>query len=70
MTDEITNTEQSRVAADCPNERRVMCDQTAKCTLCAKDESPGFYRGCMCKDLGSQNGWDCDGNGNLTRCET
>jgi len=25
MTDETTNTEQSRVAADCPNERLVMC---------------------------------------------
>ena len=24
MTDETTNTEQSRVAADCPNERLVM----------------------------------------------
>lgn len=26
MTDETANTEQSRVAADCPNERIVMCD--------------------------------------------
>lgn len=41
--------------------------ETTKCTLCAAVESPGFYTGCMCKDLGPQNGWVCDGNGNLTR---
>jgi hypothetical protein len=69
MTNETETDENSNEAAG-QNERVVMCDQTAKCTSCAKDESPGFYRGCMCKDLGSQNGWDCDGNGNLTRCET
>ncbi|MCP1932185.1 hypothetical protein [Bradyrhizobium elkanii] len=38
---------------------------TAKCTLCAKVESPGFYTGCMVKD-GHVTDWNCDGNGNLT----
>lgn len=27
MTDDTTDTEQSRVAADCQNERLVMCDE-------------------------------------------
>jgi len=39
----------------------------ARCSLCAGEESPGFYTGCMCQDLGPQNGWTCDGNGNLQR---
>lgn len=39
----------------------------AACSLCANVESPGFYTGCMIKDGHGGNGWDCDGNGNLTR---
>lgn len=45
----------------------VSSTQFAFCTLCSKSDSPGFYTGCMCKDLGPQNGWDCDGHGNLTK---
>jgi hypothetical protein len=41
----------------------------AKCTLCSKVPSDGFYTGCMVKDLGPQNGWDCDGQGHLTRLD-
>lgn len=41
--------------------------ETVQCTLCAKEESPGFYTGCMVKD-GHAPDWDCD-NGNLTRRE-
>ena len=42
--------------------------QHATCTLCAKVESPGFYTGCMIKDGEcTDTGWQCDGNGNLTR---
>lgn len=42
--------------------------EKSKCTLCAKVESPGFYTGCMIKDGAcSDSGWECDGNGNLTR---
>ena len=41
--------------------------ETSTCTLCAKIESPGFYTGCLCKEHGIQNGWACDGDGNLTR---
>ena len=41
--------------------------ETAKCTLCAREESPGLYTGCMVKD-GHAPDWDCD-NGNLTRKE-
>lgn len=46
-----------------------MTDEThAQCTLCAAEPgADGFYTGCMVKDLGPQNGWDCDGHGNLTR---
>lgn len=36
------------------------------CTLCAAEESPGFYTGCMVRD-GHAPEWDCDGQGNLTR---
>lgn len=47
------------------------CDcgtETAKCTLCSKVESSGFYTGCMVKDGEDRNsGWECDGNGNLNR---
>ena len=39
----------------------------AICTLCAKVESSGFYTGCMIQDGIECNGWQCDGNGNLTR---
>ena len=45
MTDETTNTEQSRVAADCPNERIVMRKKAIKivedCHYCPF-RSPGF----------------------------
>lgn len=41
--------------------------ETAICTLCAKIESSGFYTGCLIKDGHDCNGWQCDGNGNLTR---
>ena len=45
--------------------------ETATCTLCAGIESPGFYTGCMIKDDNCKDsGWDCDGKGNLTRCNT
>lgn len=37
-----------------------------QCTLCASDDSPGFYTGCMVKD-GHAPEWECDGKGNLTR---
>lgn len=40
--------------------------ETVQCTLCAKEESPGFYSGCMVKD-GHAPEWSCDGNGNLTK---
>lgn len=36
------------------------------CTLCAAEESPGFYTGCMVRD-GHAPEWDCDGQGNLSR---
>lgn len=35
------------------------------CTLCASNDSPGFYTGCIVKD-GHAPEWRCDGNGNLT----
>jgi hypothetical protein len=41
--------------------------ETVQCTLCAKEESPGFYTGCMVKD-GHAPDWDCN-NGNLTKKE-
>lgn len=41
----------------------------APCTICAAEESPGFYTGCMVKD-GHASEWDCDGKGNLRRKET
>lgn len=44
--------------------------ETAKCTLCAAVESPGFYTGCMIADGHGGNGWACDGKGNLTRRAT
>ncbi|WP_316200985.1 MULTISPECIES: hypothetical protein [unclassified Bradyrhizobium] len=40
--------------------------ETAKCTLCAEVEVPGFYHGCMVAD-GHVLDWRCDGHGNLTR---
>ncbi|WP_315782251.1 hypothetical protein [Bradyrhizobium sp. SZCCHNPS1003] len=40
--------------------------ETAKCTLCAAVESPGFYTGCMVRD-GEVTDWRCDGKGHLTR---
>lgn len=47
-----------------------MTDQieTATCTLCAGQESPGFYTGCLVKD-GHVTDWQCDGNGNLSRAK-
>lgn len=36
------------------------------CTLCAAEESPGFYTGCMVRD-GHAPEWDCDGQGNPSR---
>lgn len=43
---------------------------TAKCTLCAKEDSPGFYTGCMINDgFGHTSDWRCDGQGNLTSIE-
>lgn len=41
--------------------------ENAVCSLCAKVESPFFYTGCMFEDGHDCNGWQCDGNGNLTR---
>ncbi len=42
--------------------------EKATCTLCAKVESSGFYTGCMIQDGAcTDSGWQCDGNGNLTR---
>lgn len=43
--------------------------ETVPCTICAAEESPGFYTGCMVKD-GHAPEWDCDGKGNLRRKET
>lgn len=40
--------------------------ETAACGLCAGQESPGFYTGCLVKD-GHITDWQCDGNGNLSR---
>ena len=40
MTDETTNTEQSHVAADCPNERLVMRDHFAELIYCLELARP------------------------------
>lgn len=46
-----------------------MTDQieTRTCTLCAGQESPGFYTGCMVKDGHIAPDWQCDRKGNLSR---
>ena len=41
--------------------------ETDKCTLCSSKPAEGCYTGCLVKDLGPLDGWNCDGKGNLTR---
>lgn len=41
--------------------------ETAICTICSSEPSPGFYAGCLIADGHGDGRWLCDGKGNLTR---
>jgi len=43
--------------------------EVATCTLCVNTDEyvAGFYNGCMVNDGVCDDGWKCDGKGNLTR---
>jgi hypothetical protein len=55
-----------RIEEICKRQSRQSPAVTETCMLCADDDSPGFYQGCMVRD-GHAPEWDCDGKGNLTR---